>query len=35
MSRRLNPECENAEGDRRSIRLDRLFDCVLVDDAIV
>lgn len=35
VSRRLNPECEHAEGDMRSVRLGRLFDAVLVHDAIV
>ncbi len=34
LSRRLNPECEHVVGDMRSIRLGRLFDCVLVHDAI-
>ena len=33
-SRRLNPECEHVEGDMRTIRLGRAFDCVLVHDAI-
>lgn len=33
-SRSLNPECEHVEGDMRSVRLDRLFDAVLVHDAI-
>lgn len=35
LSRRLNPECEHIEADMRSIRLGRLFDCVLVHDAVV
>jgi SAM-dependent methyltransferase len=30
----LNPECEHVEGDMRSVRLDRSFDCVFVHDAI-
>jgi SAM-dependent methyltransferase len=30
----LNPECEHVEGDMRTVRLDRLFDCVFVHDAI-
>ncbi len=30
----LNPECEHIEGDMRTIRLARLFDCVLIHDAI-
>lgn len=34
LSRHLNPECEHVQGDMRSIRLDRAFDCVLVHDAI-
>jgi len=34
LSRRLNPECEHVEGDMRSVRLGRLFDCVLVHDAV-
>ena len=33
-SRRLNPECEHVQGDMRSIRLGRTFDCVLVHDAV-
>jgi SAM-dependent methyltransferase len=34
LSRRLNPECEHIQGDMRSIRLGRTFDCVLVHDAV-
>lgn len=34
LSRRLNPECEHVQGDMRSIRLNRIFDCVLVHDAV-
>jgi SAM-dependent methyltransferase len=34
LSRRLNPECEHVRGDMRSIRLGRVFDCVLVHDAV-
>ena len=34
LSRRLNPECEHLQGDMRSIRLGRAFDCVLVHDAV-
>jgi SAM-dependent methyltransferase len=34
LSRRLNPECEHVHGDMRSLRLGRVFDCVLVHDAI-
>jgi SAM-dependent methyltransferase len=35
VSRALNPECEHLTGDMRTIRLDRMFDCVFVHDAIV
>lgn len=34
LSRRLNPECEHIEGDMRTLRLGRVFDCVLVHDAV-
>lgn len=34
LSRRLNPECEHVQGDMRSVRLGRTFDCVLVHDAV-
>lgn len=34
LSRRLNPECEHIQGDMRTIRLGRTFDCVLVHDAV-
>jgi SAM-dependent methyltransferase len=34
VSRRLNPECEHIRGDMRTIRLGRLFDAVLVHDAV-
>jgi len=34
VSRRLNPECEHVQGDMRSIRLGRAFDCVLMHDAV-
>lgn len=34
LSRRLNTECEHVQGDMRSIRLGRVFDCVLVHDAV-
>jgi SAM-dependent methyltransferase len=34
LSGRINPECEHAHGDMRSIRLGRVFDCVLVHDAV-
>ena len=35
VSRRLNPECEHIQGDMRTVRLGRTFDCVFVHDAIV
>jgi SAM-dependent methyltransferase len=34
LSRRINPECEHIQGDMRSVRLERVFDCVLVHDAV-
>ena len=34
LSGRLNPECEHVQGDMRSIRLGRIFDCVLLHDAV-
>jgi SAM-dependent methyltransferase len=34
VSRRLNPELEHVEGDMRSLRLGRVFDVVLIHDAI-
>lgn len=34
VSRELNPECEHAEGDMRTLRLDRTFDAVFVHDAV-
>jgi SAM-dependent methyltransferase len=34
VSRRLNPDCEHVEGDMRTVRLGRQFDCVFVHDAI-
>lgn len=34
LSRRLNPECDHVQGDMRSVRLGRVFDCVLAHDAI-
>ncbi len=33
-SRAVNSECEHLEGDMRSVRLGRLFDAVLIHDAI-
>lgn len=35
ISRELNPECEHLEGDMRSVRLGRLFDIVLIHDAVM
>jgi hypothetical protein len=35
MSRTLNPECEHIQGDMRTVRLGRQFDCVFIHDAIV
>lgn len=34
VSRRLNPDCQHIQGDMRSLRLGRVFDCVLVHDAV-
>lgn len=34
VSRRLNPDCEHVQGDMRSVRLGRVFDGVLVQDAV-
>jgi hypothetical protein len=34
VSRAINPECEHLEGDMRSLRLGRLFEVVLIHDAI-
>jgi SAM-dependent methyltransferase len=34
VSRRLNPQCVHVQGDMRTIRLGRVFDAVLVHDAI-
>ena len=34
VSRRLNPECAHQQGDMRTIRLGRVFDAVLVHDAV-
>jgi len=33
-SQTINPECEHLVGDMRSIRLERLFDAIFVQDAI-
>src|SRR3989442_3082386 len=35
LSRKLNPECEHIQADMKSIRLDRVFDAVLIHDAIM
>lgn len=35
LSRARNPGCEHVQGDMRSLRLGRLFDAVLIHDAIV
>jgi SAM-dependent methyltransferase len=34
VSRQLNPECEHLQGDMRTLRLGRVFDAVLVHDAV-
>ena len=34
VSRQLNPECEHAQGDMRTVRLGRAFDAVFVHDAV-
>jgi SAM-dependent methyltransferase len=34
VSRALNPECEHIEGDMRTVRLGRQFDCVFIHDAV-
>ncbi|MBI2913072.1 MAG: class I SAM-dependent methyltransferase [Chloroflexi bacterium] len=34
VSRALNPECAHIEGDMRTVRLGRLFDAVLIHDAV-
>jgi len=35
LSRELNPECEHIVGDMRSMRMDTVFDAVLVHDAVM
>jgi len=35
ISRTLNPECEHASGDMRTVRLGRAFDAVFVHDAVM
>jgi SAM-dependent methyltransferase len=34
VSRTLNPECQHVQGDMRTVRLGREFDCVFVHDAV-
>jgi len=34
LSERLNPDCEHIAGDMRTLRLERVFDAVLVHDAV-
>ncbi len=34
VSRQLNPECTHLQGDMRTVRLGRVFDAVLVHDAV-
>jgi SAM-dependent methyltransferase len=34
VSRGLNPDCEHLQGDMRTVRLGRQFDCVFVHDAV-
>ncbi len=34
VSRGLNPECEHAQGDMRTLRLGRVFDAVFIHDAV-
>jgi SAM-dependent methyltransferase len=34
VSRALNPECEHLDGDMRTVRLGRQFDCVFLHDAV-
>lgn len=34
LSSRINPECEHVQGDMRSLRLGRVFDAVLLHDAV-
>jgi len=35
LSRELNPECEHLAADMRTLRLGRVFDAVLVHDAVM
>ena len=35
LSRTINPECEHLQGDMKTIRLRRIFDTVLIHDAIM
>jgi SAM-dependent methyltransferase len=34
VSQKLNPDCEHVQGDLRTVRLGRPFDCVFVHDAV-
>jgi SAM-dependent methyltransferase len=34
VSRTANPECPHVQGDMRTIRLDRMFDAVFIEDAV-
>ena len=34
VSKALNPDCEHVEGDMRTVRLGRQFDCVFIHDAV-
>ncbi len=35
LSRSINPDCEHVQGDMRTLRLGRVFDAVLVHDAVM
>jgi ubiquinone/menaquinone biosynthesis C-methylase UbiE len=35
LSRTLNPDCEHLVGDMRTVRLERVFDAVLIHDAVM
>ncbi len=35
LSRAINPECEHLQGDMKTVRLGRIFDTVLIHDAIM
>jgi SAM-dependent methyltransferase len=34
VSQKLNPDCEHVQGDMRTVRLGKQFDCVFVHDAV-